>query len=92
MNARLRTGYKKHLTDLVLISPRSKLCQEEKIISDNRDTRQSIVDFLCALKRKNTDFPDIYFTILEATQIPPKFVTNKNAKTKKRGTRIPFKI
>ena len=35
-----------------------------------------------ALKRKNTDFPDIYFTILEATQTPPKLVINKNAKRK----------
>ena len=71
---------------------RLRLSQSENIILDNRDTKESIVGFVCALKRKNTDFPDIYFTILEATQIPPKLVANKNAKAKDRGTWIPFKI
>ena len=36
--------------------------------------------FVFALKRKNTDFLDLYFTFLEAIQIPPKFNINKNAK------------
>ena len=40
----------------------------------------------------NRDTKAIYFTILEATQNPPKLVTNKNAKAKDRGTWIPFKI
>ena len=82
----------KHLIDLILNSPRIRLSQSENIILYNRDTKESIVDFVCALKRKNTDFPDIYFTILEATQIPPKLVANKNAKAKDRRTWIPFKI
>ena len=47
---------------------------------------------MCALKQKNTHFHDIYFTILEATQIPPKLVINKNTKAKDRGTWVPFKI
>ena len=38
-------------------SPRIRLSQSENIIIDNRDTKESIVDFVCALKRKNTDFP-----------------------------------
>ena len=63
VNARLRTSNNKNLLDLILNSPRIKLSQSDNIILDNRDT---IVDFVCALKRKNTDFPDIYLTILEA--------------------------
>ena len=92
VNARLKTSKNKHINDLILNSPRIKLSQSDNIILDNRDTKESIVEFVCALKRKNTDFPDIYFIILEATQLPPKLVINKNATTKDRGTWIPFKI
>ena len=92
VNAKLKTSNNKHLIDLILNSPRIRLSQSENIILDNRDTKESIVDFVCALKRKKTGFPDIYFTILEATQIPPKLVANKNAKAKDRGTWITFKI
>ena len=92
VNARLKTSNKKNIIDLILNSPRIKISQSDNIILDNRDTKESIVDFVCALKRKNTDFPDIYFTILEATHIPPKLVINKNAEAKDRGTWIPFTI
>ena len=92
VNARLKTSNNKHIIGLILNSPRIKLSQSDNIILDNRDTKESIVDFVCTLKRKNTNFPDIYFTILEATQLPPKLVINKNAKAKNRGTWIPFKI
>ena len=73
-------------------SPRTKLSQSDNIILDNRDKKESIADFVCALERKNTNFPDNYFTILEATQLPPLLVINKNAKAKDRETWIPFKI
>ena len=56
-------------------SPTIKLSQSDNIIREIRDTKKSIVDFVCALKRKkNNNFQDIYFSILEATQLPPKFV------------------
>ena len=74
VNAKVKTSNNKHLTDLILNSPRIILSQLENIILDNRDTKA------------------IYFTILEATQNPPKLVINKNAKAKDRGTWIPFKI
>ena len=90
--ARLKTSNKKHIFDLILNSPRIKLSQSDNIILENRDTKETIVDFVCALKRKNTNFPDIYCTILEATQLPPKLVINKNAKAKDGGTWIPFKV
>ena len=81
-----------HIIDLILNSPRIKLSQSDNIVLDNRDAKESIAEFVCALKRKNQIFPDIYFKILEATQLPPKLVINKSAKEKDRGTWIPFKI
>ena len=92
VNARLKTSNNKHLIDLVLNFHRIVLSQSGNILLEIRDKKESIVDFVFALKRKNTDFPDIYFTILEATQIPPKLVINMNAKAKDKGTWIPFKI
>ena len=92
VNAKLKTSNNKHLNDLILNSPRIRLSRSENIILDNRDTKESIVNFVCVSKRKNTDFPDIYFTILEATQFPSKLVMNKNAKAKDRGTWISFNI
>ena len=83
-NARMKTSKNQHIVELILNSPRIRLKQSEIIILDNRDTKNSIVDFVCALKRKNTDFPVCYITILEATQVPPKLVVNKNAKAKDR--------
>ena len=58
----------------------------KNIILDNRYKTESIADFVFALKQKKDDFPDIYVTILEATQNPPKFVINKNAKGRDRGS------
>ena len=80
--------------DLILNSPRFKLSQPESTIEilDNRDTRESTVDFLPALKRKNTAIPDINFNILVRTQIPTKLVINKIAIANDRETWIPFKI
>ena len=74
VNARLKTRINKHLTDFILISSRIKLRQSKYIILDNRDEKESIADFVCALKRKNTDFPESYCNILEATQIALKIV------------------
>ena len=87
-----KRAHNKHIIDLIFNSLRNKFSQSDNIIIDNRDTKESIVDFVCALKRKKTNFPGIYFTILEATQLPPKLVINKNAKAKERGTWIPLKI
>ena len=92
VKAKLKTSNNKHLINLIYNSSRIRLSQSENIILNNRDTKESIVDFVCALKRKNTNFFDIYLTILEATQIRPKFVINKKYKAKARGTWTPFKI
>ena len=60
VNAKMKTSNNKHVIDLILSSPTIRLSQSENIILDNRDIKESIVDFVCALKRQNTDFPDIY--------------------------------
>ena len=84
VNARLKTSNNEHIIDLILNSPRIKLSQSDNYIFGNRDTKESIVDFVCALKRKkNKVFSDNYFTFLEATQVSLKLVINRNAKTKR---------
>ena len=52
VNARLKTSNIKQLVDLILNSLRIKFSQSDNNILDNRDTKESIVDFVCALKRK----------------------------------------
>ena len=56
VNARLKTSNKKHHINLFLNSPRIKLSQSDNIVLDNRDTKDSIVDFVCALKVKKHRF------------------------------------
>ena len=82
VNTKLKTSNNKHLIDLILNYPRLRLNRSENIILDNRDTKETNVDFVCALKRKNTDFPGIYFTILAATQSPPKLVIQESKRQK----------
>ena len=69
----MKNSNNKHLIDLIFNRP-------GKIKLDNRDTKESIIDFVCALKRKKIDFPDIHFTILGANQIPFKLVIKKTTK------------
>ena len=80
------------IVDQILNSPRVKLSLNGTILLDGRDTEVAFADFFFALKRKNVDFPDIYYTILDATGINPQKVINKDAKRKDRGSWIPFKI
>ena len=76
----------------ILNSPRVKLSLNDT--RDGRDTEVAFAEFFFALKRKNVDFPDIYYTItiLDANGINPREVTNKDAKSKDRGSWISFKI
>ena len=80
------------IVDQILNSPRNKLSLTDTILLDGRDTEVAFADFIFALKRKNVDFPEIYYTILDATGINPKKLINKDAKSKDRGSWIPFKI
>ena len=80
------------LVDKDLSSPRIKLSTSNFLILDGTDTGVSLTDFAQTLKRKNLAVPDIYFTLLDAADITPSLVLNKNAKEKERGSWIPFKI
>ena len=80
------------LVDKVLSSPHIKLSTSNSLILDGTDTGVSLTDFAQTLKRKNAAVPDIYFTLLDAADITPSLVLNKNAKEKERGSWIPFKI
>ena len=80
------------LTDKILSCSRIKLSNLQLIILDGVDTGVLISDFIPHLRRKNEDVPDIYFTLLDAPGTSPSLVFNQNAKTKERGSWIPFKV
>ena len=80
------------LVDKVLSSPRIKLSTPNFLILDGTDTGAPLTEFPRTLKRKNTEVPDIYFTLLDAADITPRLVLNKNAKEKERRSWVPLKI
>ena len=80
------------IVNQMLNSPRVNLSLHDTILLDGRDTEVAFAYSIFALKRKNVDFPDIYYTILDATGINPQKVKNKDAKIKDRGSWIPCKI
>ena len=80
------------LVDKVLSSPRIKLSTPNFLILDGTDTGVPLTEFPQTLKRKNAEVPDIYFTLLDAADITPSLVLNKNANEKERGSWVPFKI
>ena len=80
------------LIDKTLCCSRIKLSNSQTIILDGVDTGVLISDFTLYLRRKNADVPDTYFTLLDAAGISPSLVFNQNAKTKDRGSWIPFNV
>ena len=80
------------LIDKILSCSRIKLSNSQTIILDGVDTGVLISDFTLHLRRKNSDVPDIYFTLLDTAGISPSLVFNQNAKAKDRGSWIPFKV
>ena len=80
------------LIDKTLSCSRIKLSNSQTIISDGFGTGVLISDFTLHLRRKNANVPDIYFTLLDADGISLSLVFNQNAKTKDRGSWIPFKV
>ena len=89
VTARLKTSNNKHLIDFISNFPRIRLSQSEKNILDNRDTKKIDCRLcVCTKAKKNTEFSDIYFSILEASQIPPKLVINNQ--NERQGNLDPF--
>ena len=80
------------LIDKVLSCSRIKLSNSQTIILDGVDTGVLIPDFTPHLRRKYSDVPDIYFTLLDAAGISLSLVFNQNAKAKDTGSWVPFKV
>ena len=53
------------LIDKISSCSRFKLSNSQTIIMDGVDTEKLISDFILHLRRKNSDFPEIYFTLLD---------------------------
>ena len=80
------------LIDKILSCSRIKHSNSQTIILDGVDTGMLISGFTQHLRRKNSDVPGIYFTLLDAAGISPSLVFNQNAKAKERGSWVPFKV
>ena len=74
------------VVDQMLKCLRIKLPLSDSNSQDGRDTNVAFTDFIYALKRKNYEFPDIFYAILDATRISPNKNVNKYAKSKDRGS------
>ena len=92
VNAKTKSSSNESLINEILNSPRIKLSLSDSILLDGRDTNVAFVDFVYALKKKNDNCPDTYYTILDAIGINPHKILNKDAKSKERGSWIPFQI
>ena len=66
--------------------PRIKLSNSQTFFLDGVETGISTLDFAQKLRRKNADFPGIYFTLLDTAGISPTLILNQNAKAKERGS------
>ena len=84
ISKRTRSIKSESIVHQILHALRVKLSLTDKILLDGRDKEVAFTDFMFALKRKNVDFPDIYYTILDATGINPQKLINKDAKSKDR--------
>ena len=80
------------LVDKILSCPRIKLSNSQTLILDGVENAISLSDFAQQLRRKNADVPDIYFTLLDAAGISPTLILNQNAKAKKKGSLVLFRI
>ena len=81
-----------YLVDKILSCPRIKLSNSKTLILDGVETGNFLSDFAQQLRRKRTDVPDIYFTLLDAADISLTLILNQNARAKERGSWVPFKI
>ena len=92
VNAKTMSSSNESLINEILNSPRIKISLFDSILSDGIDTNVAFADFVYALKRKNVEGPHIYYTILDAIGLNPHKIIKKDAKSKERGSWIPFQI
>ena len=80
------------LVDKIFSCSRIKLSNSQTIGLDGVYTGVLFSDCTLHLRRKNVDVPGNYLTLLDAAGISPSLVFNQNAKSKDRGSWVPFKI
>ena len=78
------------LVGRILCCPRIRLSNSQALFLESVETG-ILLEFAQQLRRKNTDVPDIYFTLLDAAGIFPTLILNQNATAKERGSWVPFK-
>ena len=71
--------------DKVVFSPHINVWKSQTFLMDGVETGNFLLDFAQQLRHKNADFPDIYFTLLDATGISPTLIPNQSAKAKERN-------
>ena len=69
--------------DKILSCPRIKPSNSQTLFLDGVETGSFLLDFVQQLRRKNTDIPDIYFTLLDAAGLSPTLILNQKAKLKR---------
>ena len=80
------------IVDKTLSSPPIKLFIPPNLLLDGVETEFLLLDFPQRLRRKNADFPDLQFALLDTAGISPTLILNQNVKTKEKGSWAPFKI
>ena len=68
------------LLDKSLTCPRIKLLYSQASVLISVETGLLFSDFAQKLRRRNTDFPDIYFTLLDAACLSSTLILNQNDK------------
>ena len=92
VNAKTKSSSNESVINEILSSLCIKLSLSDSILLDGRDTNVAFIDFVYALKKKNVECPDICYAILGAIGLNPHKIINKDAKSKERGSWIPFQI
>ena len=79
------------LVDKILSCPRIRLSKSQTLVLYGVEPGNFLSDFAQQLRCINADVPDINFTLLDAAGKSPTLILNQNAKTKERGSWVPFK-
>ena len=80
------------LVDKILSCPCIKISNSLTSFLDGVETEVLVSDFAQQLGRKNAEVRDIHFTLLDVAGISATPLLNQNAKTKERGSWVPFKL
>ena len=74
------------IVDEKLTCPRIKRSNSQTLTLDGVETGFFLLDFPQQLRRKHSDVPDIYFTLLDAAGMSLTLILKQKPKTKERGS------